>query len=199
MLRRMAIVIRPYTVDLWPALEDLFGRDGDGDAHWCWCMYWRWRAKDFSSSTVAANRAALRDLAGRQPAVGLVALDGEQAVGWCSVGPRVDYERLERSRTIPRIDEQPAWSIVCLVVRRSRRGQGVARALIEAAVAHAAAHGAPVIEGYPAAVPDGERIPGNLAYAGTTRLFAAAGFRVVAPTAARTAGTPRVVVRRELP
>ena len=199
MLGAMAIAIRPFTVDLWPALEDLFARGGDGDAHWCWCMYWRWRAKDFSSSTVAANRAALRDLAGRDPAVGLVALDGEQAVGWCSVGPRADYERLERSRTIPRIDEQPAWSIVCLVVRRTRRGQGVARALIEAAVAHAAAHGAPVIEGYPAAVPDGERIPGNLAYAGTTRLFAAAGFRVVAPTAARTAGTPRVVVRRELP
>jgi GNAT superfamily N-acetyltransferase len=149
MLGSGAIVIRPSTVDLRPALEDLFARGGDGDAHCAGACAWRWRAKGFSSSTVAANRAARPDLADRQPAVGLVALDGEQAIGSCSVGPRADYHRFEHSWTTPRIDRQSAWSMICLVVRRTRRGQGVARALIDAALAHAAAHGAPVIEGYP--------------------------------------------------
>ena len=35
----MALIIRPLTPDLWPALEDLFGQNGACNG--CWCMYGR--------------------------------------------------------------------------------------------------------------------------------------------------------------
>jgi hypothetical protein len=35
----MKLTIRPLTPDLWPALEDLFGKDGACNG--CWCMYGR--------------------------------------------------------------------------------------------------------------------------------------------------------------
>ena len=35
----MKLTIRPLTPDLWPALEDLFGKRGASNG--CWCMYWR--------------------------------------------------------------------------------------------------------------------------------------------------------------
>jgi hypothetical protein len=35
----MKLAILPLTPDLWPALEDLFGKWGASNG--CWCMYWR--------------------------------------------------------------------------------------------------------------------------------------------------------------
>jgi len=35
----MKLTIRPVTPDLWPALENLFGKWGASNG--CWCMYWR--------------------------------------------------------------------------------------------------------------------------------------------------------------
>ena len=34
----MKFTIHPLTPDLWPALEDLFGKRGACNG--CWCMYW---------------------------------------------------------------------------------------------------------------------------------------------------------------
>jgi hypothetical protein len=35
----MRLTVRPLTPDLWPALEDLFGKNGACNG--CWCMYFR--------------------------------------------------------------------------------------------------------------------------------------------------------------
>lgn len=35
----MKVIVRPLTSDLWPAFEDLFGRNGACNG--CWCMFWR--------------------------------------------------------------------------------------------------------------------------------------------------------------
>ena len=76
------------------------------------------------------------------PGPGLVAYDGDAAVGWVSVGPREDYERLAFSKSLAPVDDTPVWSIVCFVVGRRSRGQGVANALLDAAVDYARDHGA---------------------------------------------------------
>jgi GNAT superfamily N-acetyltransferase len=65
------------------------------------------------------------------------------------VAPRVEYPRLDRSRVLARLDDAPVWSISCLFVARPWRRRGVSVALIEAAVAHARARGAKIVEGYP--------------------------------------------------
>lgn len=131
-------------------------------------------------------------------APGLVAYAGDEAVGWISIGPREDYERLAYSRALAPVDQTPVWSIVCFVVGRRSRGQGVARALLEAGVAYARDHGATVLEAYPVEVADGRRIPSGDVYRGTLSMFQAAGFREVVRRRANARSPDRPIVRLSL-
>lgn len=97
-------------------------------------------------------------------------------------------------QTIPQVDEQPVWSVVCFFVRRTARNAGVTGRLLAAGVEYARDHGAPGVEGYPIE-PDKRRIHDALAYVGTRGMFERAGFSVVRATPARSGGRPRIVVR----
>ena len=168
-----------------------------GNPRGCWCLAYRLTSPDFDALDDDRRPEVLRDLCGREPAPGVLAYAGDVPVGWCGVGPRADMARLQRSRTIPAHDDVPVWSIVCLVVGSGHRGQGVTRALVDGAVAHARRHGAPAVEAYPVD-PGGARVNPTLAYVGTTRMFERAGFRRVALTGARSGGLPRWRVRLDL-
>jgi GNAT superfamily N-acetyltransferase len=188
--------IRPVTPELWPALVALF--EEGGDPRWCWCMFWRSRGVDFGRSTAAANRAGLRTLVDREPAPGLVAVEGDgRAVGWVSLGPRGDFERLEHSRVRPRLDDVAVWSITCFVVARRGRRQGLASRLLEAAIEYARAHGAPALEGYPVDPSIGRPTPATL-YSGTLSTFLRAGFTVAREVASPQATVARAIVRLDL-
>jgi GNAT superfamily N-acetyltransferase len=192
--------LRSATPDVWPALAELFARRGGGDARFCWCAWWRVRAKDFAASTLAVNRERLRALVEAGPPPGLVALEGERAVGWVGVAPRIEFERIERSRVIPRVDGPAPWAVTCFVVAADARGRGIATALLQAAVDHAREAGAPAVEGYPMDVAAGStgRVADTGAYVGTRSMFERAGFRLAAPTTSHSGGVPRVVMRLEL-
>ena len=165
---------------------------------WCWCQYWRKAGSNWSNTTADDNRADLRALVDRDgPAPGLIALVDGKAVGWVGFGPREEFGRLARSRTIPQLPGDDVWVVNCFVVARTARRGGVASALLEAAVAYAREHGARTLEGYPVAT-GGERISSASVYSGTAAMFERAGFTVAAPTTSKAAsGTPRVVMRRE--
>ena len=141
-------------------------------------MYFRFRGRDWSNSTASENRAALEELAARDLAPGLVGYRDGRAVGWVSLGPREDYGRLTSSKILAPIDDTPVWSIVCFVVSRAVRGQGVAAELLAAAIEFARAHGATTLEAYPVDTSDG-RVPAANAYHGTLAMFERAGFTVV--------------------
>lgn len=139
----------------------------------------------------------LKELCESKPAPGILAyVDGIPA-GWIALGPRTAFERLKRSRTIPLLDDKPVWSIVCLVVSAKFRRQGVASALIEGAVTYAKLLGARTIEAYPVET-NGIRINSSLAFMGTTEMFKAVGFSFCAETSAKSAGRPRILMRREV-
>lgn len=195
-VRLVSISIVPLTPDTWAALEGLF-REG-GDPRWCWCQFWRMRNKDFAALKVPQLREALHHQAWSDEPPGLVAFDGERAVGWVSLAPREAFERLEHSKVIPRVDDAPVWSVVCFAVSESARGRGVGRALLDAAVTYAADQGATMLESYPADVPADGRLSADAAFSGTRSMFEAAGFELVAPTGSKVGGVPRVIVRREL-
>jgi ribosomal protein S18 acetylase RimI-like enzyme len=127
-----------------------------------------------------------------------VAYEGDEAVGWISIGPRDDYERLAHSKVLAPVDDTPVWSIVCFVVGRQARGRGIARALLDAGVDYARAHGASMLEAYPTEVPNRKRIPSAEVYRGTLSMFERAGFKVVARRAGPGAATPRPIVRRAI-
>ena len=160
----------------------------------CWCMSYR----DARLSNAERPLYMQRECA-TEPGPGVLAyVDGEPA-GWCSVAPRSTYRRLMNSRTIPFLDERDAWSIVCFVVRGGYRKQGLMHHLLHGAVEHARAHGAEVVEGYPAEVRSGEgdRVDVISGYVGTTDLFEAHGFERAAETTAHSGGRVRWIMRRE--
>jgi GNAT superfamily N-acetyltransferase len=191
------INIEPLTEATWDALVELF-REG-GDPRWCWCQFQRLRSKDMATLKVPELRERLHDQARSAQPPGLVAFDGDRAVGWLSLGPRTDFERIVRSRVIPTIDDLPVWSIVCFAVSSDARGRGVGRALLDAAIDYARERGAPALEAYPVRIGEDEAIHPNAAFTGTLPMFTRAGFSIVADRAsAPAASNQRVVVRLEL-
>ena len=186
----------PASPAAWPAIVELFSAPGDG--RWCWCQWWRRPGSNWSNATVDENRGRLRALIDLDPAPGLVATEGDRAIGWVGLGPRADFERLARSRTLPQLPGDGVWVVNCFVIARSARRTGVARALLDAAIEYATAHGASTIEGYPVDPGEG-RVSSASAYMGTTSMFERAGFSIASRTTSKAGGgRPRVVVRRSV-
>jgi len=191
-----SLLVKPLTAEGFDALAALFKEGGDPRS--CWCMFWRLRGKDFSAAKVPELRGRLAGLADGPLAPGLIAFRGGRPVGWCSLGPREDFERLEHSRVIPRVDDQPVWSIVCFAVSKTARGEGVAAALLDAAAKWAGKQGARILEAYPVEADPGSTVSPESAYTGTLPMFERAGFKVVSATDSKANGRRRVVVRRDL-
>jgi GNAT superfamily N-acetyltransferase len=123
-----------------------------------------------------ANKQAFRKIVRNGPPPGLVAFDGDLAVGWCRLTPRDALPWLDRNWRLKRVDDLPVWSISCLYVRIGYRRRGVTSALIAAAIEAAKRAKAPALEAYPL---DAEKSPSatGTGYAST---FARAGFKSVA-------------------
>ncbi len=149
------------------------------------------RRKTASSSTAAATerRTTHRDSS---------RTTDDAVVGWVSLGPREDYERLAFSKVLAPLDDKAVWSIVCFVVGRRSRGQGVA--------------GGPPRRRHrlrprprrddPRGVPGRrrrrrERIPSANAFHGTLGMFERAGFKVVARRKGSPNATPRPIVAND--
>lgn len=190
---------QPLTRDRLPDLANLFGQGGD--PRWCWCSFFRVRNADFARATADTNRQVLERAVdttageGRNP--GLIAYRDGEPIGWVSLGPRDDYERLKHSKILAPIDGRPVWSIVCFVVARKARKQGVAQALLDAAIDYARRHGATLLEAYPVET-EGARVPAAHAYKGTLSMFERAGFEVAERRQFNRTSPVRPIVRRRI-
>ena len=170
---RMKLTIRPLTPDLWPALEDLFGKRGACNG--CWCMYWR-IGSAYRKKSRDANKKAFRKIVDSGPPPGLLAFDGEVAVGWCQLTPRDALAWLNRAWRLRRVDAAPVWSLSCFYIRIGYRRRGVTSALIRAALKAARQAKAPALEAYPL---DATKTP-SASGTGYVTTFARAGFKTVA-------------------
>ncbi|MEO8289319.1 MAG: GNAT family N-acetyltransferase [Chloroflexota bacterium] len=169
----MNLAVLPLTPDLWPALEDLFGSQGPVSR--CWCMYWR-IGNDYLKRPSNVNKAAFCDVVESGPPPGLLAFDGDLAVGWCQLTSRDALPWLDHAWRLKRIDEVPVWSLSCFYVRNGYRKQGVMSALIASALDTAKRAGAPAVEAYPL---DAELSPSST-HTGYASTFKRAGFKEVA-------------------
>ncbi len=187
------IEVVPATPDRWADVVTILGGNGDLG---CWCQAPRGRAKGYGRSEPGARRRALREQLDEDPPAGMLAYIEGEVAGWCGFAPRPRLPRLERSRTIPRIDDLPVWSILCFNVRVGYRRRGVAAALLDGVVDYARRSGAPGLEAYPID-PAGGRVDANFGYVGVTPMFEKAGFRRVVETAAHSDRRPRILMRLE--
>ena len=193
----MSLEVRPVTADRWEELAAFFGRAGAFSN--CWCTWWRQTGAEFSAGVAdrgAGNRVLMLSLveAGSEP--GLLAYRDGRPVGWVSVAPRPQYGRVMRSRRIgpdpEEATDERVWSVVCFWIPRSERGKGVATELLQAAVEHARASGARILEAYPVDAGAGRQPAANL-FTGTSTMFLRAGFvEVERPPGAQ------MIMRREL-
>lgn len=126
----MDFAVHALTPERWPDLEALFEARGCSVARGCWCMYYRVTGKGAYTRPSEAQRQlahdALQALAAEDPPPGLIGYEGDTPVGWVSLGPREDFAKLRRSPAMKAVDDQPVWSIVCLVVPSEYRKRGVA-------------------------------------------------------------------------
>jgi GNAT superfamily N-acetyltransferase len=169
----MKFTVRPLTPDLLPALEDLFNTQGPVSR--CWCMYWR-IGDGYRKRAPKANKASFFDLVKNGPPPGLIAFDGDLAVGWCQLTPRAALPWLDRAWRLKRVDDVPVWSISCFYIRKGYRKKGVTAALIAAALEAAKRAGAPALEAYPL---DADLTP-SASSTGYVSTFKRAGFKIVA-------------------
>ncbi|QKC96902.1 GNAT family N-acetyltransferase [Mesorhizobium sp. NZP2298] len=162
------------------SFEALF--EQPGSPKYCWCMAWRQSGRGHVQSDEKKRRMmALLDASTRSASSPM--LDGK-TIGWCSVAPRETYRKLSKQQDDR---ESGVWSIVCFYVPRVLRGGGLASALLDAAIDHAFAKGARVIQAYPVA----EASP-SYRFMGFRDMFASCGFRE-----AGMAGSRRHVMRLE--
>jgi GNAT superfamily N-acetyltransferase len=175
------IVFKTLTPSRWDDLVELFGERGAYGG--CWCMFFRIPQSEFNEGARnrgRGNRRAFKELVDKRRVPGLLAYVDGRPVGWCSVAPRSQFGRVERSPTTkPADDEDGVWSIVCFYMDRRHRGRGVGSALLSAAIEHARKKGARIVEGYPidSSV---RKVPNSEAYYGLLSMFEAAGFEEVA-------------------
>jgi GNAT superfamily N-acetyltransferase len=188
------VEIKLATENRWKDILSLFRGHGELG---CWCQYWRLSSSDYSRRGPGSGEEYLYNQVVHGPPPGLIAyVEGEPA-GWLGFWPRQRLERLERSRTIPKIDNRPVWSIVCFMIRAGFRRKGVARDLLNGAINFARKEGIPVLEAYPIET-HGERVDVALGYVGFVHMFEEAGFRRVLVTQSRSARRSRVLMRIDL-
>ena len=183
--------VRDLSPALWPALEELFGPRGACGG--CWCMYWRLEKGerwDDLKGLPAKRRMKALVVAGK--ARGAIAFAGKEPVGWIAYGPRQDFPRLERARTLACEDSGDVWALPCFFIKAGWRDQGVAGALLAHALKSLRRRGAKIAEGYPVNLKPGQRLPNAFAWTGTRSLFRDAGFEL-----AGAATTSKLRMRRK--
>ncbi len=165
--------IRPLDKNLLQAWLSFFGERAFSDNPWwgsCYCTHFH-RAKDGSGKPVGmTNRAFAQWLieSGRMRGYLVFSKEGI-VVGWCNANDKQAFQALagEASDEKKRIK-----SVVCFVIEKAYRGQGLASALLHRVIDDARAEGYQELEAYPSA--RAKTDAGN--YRGPLRLYLNNGF-----------------------
>jgi GNAT superfamily N-acetyltransferase len=184
------LVVKDLSPALWPKLEELFGPRGACGG--CWCMFWRLeKGERWDDLKGAPAKRRFKSLVAAGRARGAIAFAGQEPVGWIAFGPRRDFPRLDRARTLACPDAGNVWALPCFYIKAGWRDRGVATALLKHALKSLRRAGAKVAEGYPVNLKPGQRLPNAFAWTGTRSIFANAGFELAGP-----ATTSKVRMRR---
>jgi ribosomal protein S18 acetylase RimI-like enzyme len=150
----------------------------------CYCHYYEVPpALTWSDFDGDANRMAMAARIAAGEMEGHLAYDGDTVVGWVNAQP---YAKLQYACARMRIEQPPldvapidAAAIVCFVVAPAFRRQGVARALLDGALANLAARGIALVDAFPWNTEAGNSAATDH-YHGTLSMFLHAGFETIA-------------------
>lgn len=163
-------VVRLFEAAEVPCFCQYFGFSGD---HRAW--------QDRCANHRIENREGLLDDLSRPDFHALVAVRGEEVVGWCRLGSPGQLAKTYQNRlyrNLPCLDplRNDVVALGCFLVRPDERRSGIARSLLRSAITAARASGATCIEAFPRGasdVTDCEQWTGPLA------MYLDAGFRII--------------------
>jgi len=166
----MKMTVKPLTKKTWKDFENLLGSRGACGG--CWCMTWRLKSADFEKKKGEGNKRAMKRLVEKGEQIGIIGYVGKEPVGWCAVAPREKYIRLENSKVLARIDDEPVWSISCFFIGKDYRRKGLSSVLLKAVIefcrklnkikSRSSGKKVKILEGYPS-VPYNKNIPAAFA------------------------------------
>lgn len=166
----------PVTKENWKDFENLFGERGACGG--CWCMSWLLTKKEFDANKGVGNKRIMKKLVDSNDQPGILAYFDNEVVGWCAIAPREKYIRLEKSRVLKKVDNQPVWSIPCFFIKKEYRRKRLSTEILKAAISFCKSKGVKIVEGYPAE-PYANNIPAAFAWTGFPSSFRKAGFKEV--------------------
>lgn len=119
---------------------------------YCYCNFLHFDHSQgrFSETKPEANRAAVEKRICAGGMHGYLAFDGVKAIGWCQAAARVTIAALGDEPDPEGVAAQTG-SIVCFVIAKAHRRQGLAGRLLEAACEGFRAQGLQFAEAYPRA------------------------------------------------
>lgn len=187
----MTITVRPLGPKMWDDVETLFGKNGACGG--CWCMFWRVeKGEKWDDLQGPPAKKRFKKLVETGAANGIVAYADGEPIGWCSLGKRTAFAKLDRAPSLKVEDADAVWSLPCFFVKAGHRGRGVATAMLAAATKEVQKLGGKLAEAYPLPSPKAgeKKIPAAFAFTGTTALFEKLGFKAADP--AKTKGKVRM-------
>ena len=168
--------IQPLAPATLPGLLAFFDGDAFSDnpkwaSCYCQCFYEDHRVVTWSERTASQNRTIAIQRAGAGTMQGWVAIVDGAVVGWCNAAPRALLHALDEE---PIADAAATGCILCFLVAPSLRGQGIARALLNAACDGLRDQGLRVVE----ANPRTGSVSAAQNHYGPLAMYLAAGFAV---------------------
>jgi ribosomal protein S18 acetylase RimI-like enzyme len=152
------------------------------NAEWapCYCHFHHVSTRiDFDALAAAANRIAMDARIACAEMEGYLAYRNDAVVGWLNAQTRNRLRHCDARIGVPPptrdVPDHEAAAIVCFVIAPAARGQGIARALLSAALDDLAVRGVRIVDAYPRAA-DSTDAPMRDHFRGPRPLFAAAGF-----------------------
>ncbi len=98
-------------------------------------------------------------------------------MGWCQYGTPEDLPNLKNRKAYGRsIEVLPTWRIGCIFTASTRRGQGVARAAVQATLTAISQAGGGIVEAHPEQTIDRAPQRGAYLHTGPEALYAGFGF-----------------------
>jgi predicted GNAT family acetyltransferase len=168
---------KELTPETWYDFEKLFGDKGACDG--CWCTYWRQSHSEYNKNKGEFNKKIMKSLVESGHIPGLLFYENSEPVAWCSISPRKDFVRLEKSKILKSIDNKDVISITCFFIPRVYRGKGLQKQIIEHIINYCKTKAIKIIEAYPIA-PKKSTYPPAFAWTGFASIFIKLGFKEVA-------------------
>lgn len=170
------LITHPLDKSRWNDFVKLFGERGACGG--CWCMTWRLKSSDFEKNKGEKNKKAIQKLASSGEPVGVIGYVQDEPVGWCAVAPREKFLRLENSRVLKRIDDQPVWSVTCFFINKKFRRQGLSAQMLKGVIDYCKKKKVKIIEAYPSDLK--KDLPDVFVWTGIHSSFVRAGFKEAA-------------------